>query len=186
MLQRASRLWRSAVACQRGELWLIPSSEETVLISLTLTASGGQKLTVSLFKIYRQYLFITYHDCTGKAPELHARSNIDSVIHICTHSSYTTEPQYCWEICSLILMEFTGCSRYDKGEIPSCTSSLLLSAHKYLVTKETEGKNIPSDSFVVSILPVRLSDHQWIVLFNVCGCDPIRKSHVYLWPFHHG
>lgn len=48
MLRRGSRLWRSAVACQRGELWPILFCPPTPLILLMLKAASGQRLTVSL------------------------------------------------------------------------------------------------------------------------------------------
>ncbi len=70
MLQRGSKLWRSAVACQRGELWPIPFCPATALISLTLAAASGQRLTVSLKTRTRyfifKYLFIACFHSTGK------------------------------------------------------------------------------------------------------------------------
>lgn len=47
MLRRGSRLWRSAAVCQSGELWPTQFCPATAQSSLTPTAAGGRRLTVS-------------------------------------------------------------------------------------------------------------------------------------------
>ena len=61
MLRRGSRLWRSAAACRRGELWPILFCPATALIWLTLRADSGRRLTVSF--ISTCLFIICYHNC---------------------------------------------------------------------------------------------------------------------------